>query len=100
MNTVKRKLVTIVAEAVLERWIEQDMLRLGIHGYTVVEARGAGAHGVRSAESEQDRNVRIEAICEERVAEAVVQHLFDKYSQNYAMVLYLTDVEVIRPGKF
>jgi nitrogen regulatory protein PII len=100
MNYSKRKLLTIVTEAVIERQIVEDLKRLGIHGYTLVEARGWGTHGSRSAQGEQDRNVRIEAICELDMADSIVEYLKDHYYRHFAMITFLQDVEVLRPEKF
>jgi hypothetical protein len=97
---MKRTLLTIVTEGVLERTIVQDIKRLGAHGYTVVEARGEGARGVRAADWEHSSNVRIETICERSVADAILAHLSEKYYANYAMIAYLAEVEVLREDKF
>jgi hypothetical protein len=97
---MKRTLVTIVTEGVLERMIVQDVKRLGAHGYTVVEARGEGSRGVRGADWEHSSNVRIETICERSVAEAIMAHLSENYYANYAMIAYLMEVEVLREDKF
>lgn len=97
---MKRTLVTIVAEAVLERHLAEDLKRLGAHGYTATEARGAGHRGVRAAEWEYNANIRIETICEQKVAEAIMAHLVRTYYANYAMIAFTQEVEVIRPEKF
>lgn len=100
MNYTKRKLLTIVTEAVIERQVVDDLKRMKIHGYTLMEARGWGSHGSRSAQGEQDRNVRIEAICDDETAEVIVEYLRDHYYRNFAMITFLQDVEVLRPEKF
>jgi nitrogen regulatory protein PII len=100
MNTVSRKLVTIVTEGIIERQVTEELLRLGAHGYTATDARGEGARGRRSAEWEYSRNVRIETVCEATVAEGIVRHLEENYYANFAMIVFLTDVQVLRPEKF
>jgi nitrogen regulatory protein P-II 2 len=100
MESIKRKLVTIISESSIERRVLDDIRRLKIKGYTIVEARGSGAHGARSDESEHDRNIRIEAICDETVARQLIEHLMKTYYKNYAMITYMTDVEVFRSDKF
>jgi nitrogen regulatory protein P-II 2 len=96
----KKKLVTIVSESSIERQVLDGIKKLKITGYTIVEARGSGAHGSRGDESEHDRNIRIEAICDEEQAHQLIQSLMQKYSKNYAMVAYTSDIEVFRSGKF
>lgn len=97
---MKRTLVTIVTESVLERQLVDDVKRLGAHGYTVTEARGEGHRGVRAADWEYSRNIRLETICEARVAEAIMQHIARTYYANYAMIAFTHEVEVMRPEKF
>ncbi len=97
---MKRRLLTIVTEGVLERHVVADLKRLGAHGYTLVDARGEGSRGARTADWEYSKNIRVETICEAAVADAIVAHLMRTYYANYAMIVYLTDVEVMRPEKF
>jgi hypothetical protein len=100
MHADARKLVTIVTEAALERRLVDDLKRLGAHGYTISDARGEGSRGVRNAGWEASSNIRIEVICDETTAEAIAGHLKAAYYANYAMILYLSDVGVLRPQKF
>jgi nitrogen regulatory protein PII len=100
MNTTKRKLLTVVTEAVIEEQIVSDLKKLGAHGYTIVEARGAGAHGVRGAEERFTSNIRVEIICDEVTADRIVIHFQKTYYDNYAMISYITDVDILRPNKF
>lgn len=95
-----RKLLTIITEAALERTLAKDIERLGGQGYTITNARGKGDHGLRDAGWDASSNIRIEVICDEETADVLVQHLQERYYDDYAMVLYLTDVEVLRPDKF
>jgi hypothetical protein len=97
---MKRTLVTIVAESVLERQLTEDVKRLGAHGYTITTARGEGHRGVRAAEWEYSKNIRLETICEARVAEAIMAHVARTYYANYAMIAFAQEVEIMRPEKF
>jgi hypothetical protein len=62
--------------------------------------RGAGRRGARGPGVEQGANIRVEVICEAAIAEAIAAVLHQKYVQAFAMVLYLSDVAVIRGEKF
>jgi nitrogen regulatory protein PII len=95
-----RKLVTIITEAALESPLLKDLERLGARGYTIMEARGKGARGARTADWDQNLNVQIEVICDGSVAAAIAEHCRTSYSPNYAMVVYVSDVQVLRPEKF
>lgn len=100
LQTEKRTLLTIFTEAALETLLLKDMDRLGVRGYTVSDARGRGARGIRDAAWDESRNIRIEVICARPQAEALLGHLQERYYSNYAMVACLSEVEVLRPGKF
>ncbi len=100
MEFKKRRLVTVITESSIEGRVTADARRLGAKGFTCCEARGEGHRGVRGGDWEGSRNVRIEVVCGEAIAQALVRHLLDTYYSDYAMIVYLTDVEVIRPEKF
>jgi hypothetical protein len=100
MQTEKRTLLTVFTEATIEHVLIKDMDRLGIRGYTISDARGKGNRGVRDAAWDESRNIRIEVICARPQAEMLLTHLQARYYSNYAMVAYLSEVEVLRPGKF
>jgi len=100
MHAEPRKLVTIVTESALERRLVNDLKRLGAHGYTISDARGEGSRGVRNAGWEASGNIRVEVVCDAVTAEAIAGHLRANYYDHYAMILYFSDIGVLRPQKF
>lgn len=100
MESFTRKLLTIVTEAALETVLVQDVERLGAHGYTITDARGKGHRGARSAGWQTDANIRLEVVCNEPTAETIAAYVRDHYYENYAMILFISDVSVLRPEKF
>ena len=100
MSMEHRKLLTIVTEAALEHELVREIERLGAHGYTVTDARGQGSRGVRNAVWDLSANIRIEVICAAHTAHAIAAALRERYYDNYAMILFIGDVEVLRPEKF
>jgi hypothetical protein len=100
MNQYTKKLLTIVCEAALESVLIQDIQKKGAHGYTITDARGAGARGVRSASWDASSNIRVEVVCDEATARRIAEHLRVHYYDNFAMILMMSDVEVLRPEKF
>ena len=100
MENETRRLLTIVTEAALEHDITEAIDDLGATGYTITNARGRGSRGVRDAGWVTSSNIRVEVICETETAERIAQHLRKHYYRDYAMVLYLSDVDVLRPEKF
>lgn len=95
-----RKLLTVVTEAALEHELVGEIERLGAHGYTITEARGKGGRGIRNAGWDLSANIRIEVVCASDVAHAIAAVLKERYYANYAMILFIGDVEVLRPEKF
>ncbi len=100
MDRAIRKLITVVAESALERDLARDLDALGASGYTFSDARGRGSRGRRTSGWPHSGNVRVEVLCDEALAEKIVEHLRERYYDNYAMVLWVQDVAVLRPGKF
>lgn len=100
MNRSMRKLLTIVTEAALESVLVKEIERLGAHGYTITDARGKGSRGVRDAAWGENSNIRVEILCDAQTADTIATHLQTHYYDSYAMVLFVTDVAVLRPEKF
>ena len=100
MSLSKRKLITVICESALENYLIEDIKNFGAKGYTIVDAKGEGHRGVRRGDWEQNRNIRVEVVCSEKTAYSIVDHLKENYYENYAMIVFLTDVEVLRTEKF
>lgn len=100
MHSAVRKLVTIITEAMIERDLIETLSELGVRGYTISDVRGRGHRGVRAAGWEHGANIRVEIVCDAAAADRVVAHLRDHYYENYAMIVYVNDVQVFRPEKF
>lgn len=100
MPTIRRKLVTIVTEAVLEAELRDVLDTLGASGYTITNARGKGSRGIRDAGWTSSSNIRIEVICSDELAGTIADYMHDNYYSNYAMILYESDVRVVREQKF
>ena len=100
MKTELHNLVTIVTEASLERRLIQDLENLGARGWTVSDARGKGAEGEREQGWDTVGNIRIEVVCDPPIAERIAAHVSAEYFEDHAIVLYLSDVRVLRGEKF
>jgi nitrogen regulatory protein PII len=96
---VPLKLVTIVAEPVLEEQLTQALRRLGARGFTVTESRGEGSRGMRASEVPGE-GVRIETVVGEEVADRILDHVARQYFPNYAVIAYVATVEVVRGEKY
>ena len=100
LTTEKRTLLTVITESAIEELLLKDLDKLGVHGYTVSDARGRGGRGMRDATWGEVSNIRLEVICSRSLAETVLSHIQSHYYDNYAMVAFLHDVEILRPEKF
>jgi nitrogen regulatory protein P-II 2 len=99
MPKVERQLVTIIIEAAVETRLIEDVKRLGAKGYSVGHVRGEG----RSASHLQDLNgpsMRLETIVTDEIAEAILAHLEAVYFGRYAVVVWVSPVNVLRPERF
>lgn len=94
------KLLTIVAEASLERRLTADLATLGARGWTIVEAHGHGRHGDAEGDMLGGGNIRIEVIATPEVVAAAVDHLRDVYFEHWGMIVFSHDVDVVRSEKF
>ncbi len=99
METVSLKLVVIVAEAVLEQQLVYDITRLGAKGYTLVRAEGQGHRGMRVGGLEGG-NIRLETVVADEVAQKILERLAKHYFSNYAVIVYQSDVGVVRGDKY
>ena len=99
-NIHKIKVLTIITEATIESSLLDDFETLGVKGFTIVDARGKGRRGERMGGWETNSNIRIEIICNNELAKSISTFLKEKYYENYAIVMYLSDSEVFRLDKF
>jgi nitrogen regulatory protein P-II 2 len=99
MNLKTLKLVTIISEAIISDKIIREIQGLGAKGYTATGADGQGSRGVRASEWE-GKNVRIEVIAHEQVAEKILTLLAEYYFPNYAVIAFVQDVGVVRGDKY
>lgn len=99
MQTTKLKLVTIIAEAILEDRLLRALKQLGARGYTVGQARGEGTRGVKAIDWE-GQNVRVETLVGPDVAQHIMEHVAKSYFADYAVIVYCVDAEVLRSDKY
>lgn len=93
------KLVTLVAEHVLEDRLVEDLVRLGARGWSASEVRGSGEHWSSAADPDA-ASVRIEALVSAGVAERILEHIAAEYFGRYHVVAWTVDATVVRGAKF
>ncbi|WP_241982275.1 P-II family nitrogen regulator [Cryobacterium ruanii] len=92
--------MTVITEAALESTLVRDLDQLHAHGYTITDARGKGSRGTRNAGWEANGNIRIEVVCDTVTAVNITAYFQEHYYDDYAMILFVSDIEVLRPEKF
>ncbi len=99
MATTPCRMVTIIAEPVLEERLGRELTELGARGWTVTETRGQGSRGMRASEVPGE-SIRVETVVSAEVAERVLAHVAAHYFTNYAVIAWVADVEVVRGEKY
>ena len=99
MKTVELKLVTVIAERLLRDRVLDDLRKCGAKGFTICNATGEASRGVRASEWE-GQNLRIESIVSHEVADRIVERIADDFFEDYAVIVYLHDVQVVRGDKY
>lgn len=99
MRTVPLVCLTIVAEAVVERRLLDDLTAVGAKGWTVSSGHGRGSGLVRASEWE-GANIRIDSVGSQELIDRLLEMLARDYFPHFAVVAWTTPVNVVRPGKF
>jgi hypothetical protein len=86
MDTVERQLITIVAEAVVERRLVEDVKKCGAKGYSLGHVTGEGVTGRHSLDL-NGPSVRLELLARD-------------YFERFAVVAWITPARVARPDRF
>ena len=90
-----KTLLTIVTETILEDTLIDEIMALGVKGYTITDARGRGTHGLRSGKWTKEGNIRIEIIGDAELCARIVARLDDAYEENYGLLMYTSTVELM-----
>lgn len=96
---VRLKKITIIAERLLREPILTLLHEEGSTGHTLTSVEGEGSRGVHASDWE-GRNIQVETIVSERVATKILARIAEEYLENFAVIAYQTNVEVLRRSKF
>jgi nitrogen regulatory protein P-II 2 len=99
VHTHPLRLITIVAEEVLETHLVRDLEEAGATGWTISAAHGQGSRGLRAGSS-AGGNVRIETVVSDETAERVLERLAEHWFPHYAVVAWVEAVQVVRGEKY
>jgi hypothetical protein len=86
-------LVTIIGEAVLQDRLIQLLIKLGVSGYTIIPAQGAGSHGRRMGDmAGYNTNIEIKTIATLETSDLLLEDLKPLQS-NHALIAFRQSVE-------
>jgi nitrogen regulatory protein PII len=100
MKFYKIKLLTVTCEILAQKNVIDILNKHDITGYTLYEVDGNGSRGIRGKGLKNEKNIKIEVIMQEEKLSDVAEEISRILFANFAIVLYVTDVGVIRTEKF
>ncbi len=99
MEFKKGKKLTIITEASIQDRVTNRITKLGADGYTIEKVTGKGSRkGIRDGTGIGGTftNIKIDVITTPEIAEAISDAVKRRYFKNYAGLLYMVDVDVIK----
>jgi len=95
--TMKR--VVIIGDNTVEYRLLSEIEAMGASGHTCYSVRGRGARGIRPRHAEPG-NTKIEVIATPEIAQKIIEHVSTNYFDNYALIAFMDEVEVLQGHKF
>jgi nitrogen regulatory protein P-II 2 len=99
MANINFKLVTVISEPVLANSLVTTIRSLGATGFTISDVHGEGS-GEKSSGEVPNEKVKIEVIADVDLARKIMDEIAKNYFLNYSLIVYASDIQVIRPEKF
>ncbi len=90
----------MTTDAELERWLEEEFVKRGATGYTVVPCTGVGRRQLVGMEPPTTAQVRIEVIVTNDVCERILEFLRREIGVEHHITACVEVVEVLRVGPF
>ncbi len=100
MKLYNVKLLTITCEILAQKNIIDILNKHEITGYTTYEVDGNGARGIRGQGFKNEKNVKVEVIMREEKLQDVVEEISRTLFADFAIVIYVSEVGVLRSEKF
>jgi len=91
--------VTIIGAQSLRAALVSDVRKLGAKGYTYSVVDGAGTRGIRPSDW-SGANGKLEVLTTPELAHKILEHVATHYFDNYAMIAYVDEVNVLRPERY
>jgi len=100
MKLYKVKLLTVTCEILAQKNIIEILKKHDITGYTTYEVEGNGERGLRGQGFKNEKNIKVEVIMREDKLSDIVEEISRTLFANFATVLYVSDIGVVRTEKF
>lgn len=101
MQLYPLKLVSVVGESVIMDDIAEEGMKLGATGYTMTEVNGHGSRSARNVASTTGaRTMKVEFVVPADVAVSILTHISHQYFDDYAVIAWLSDVQVVRGQQY
>ena len=94
------KLLTITCEILAQKNVIEILKNHEITGYTSYEVDGNGEKGLRGQGIQAEKNVKVELIMREEKLSAVIEDISRTLFPDFTIILYVSDVGVVRTEKF
>ena len=94
------KLLTITCEILAQKNVIDILKNHEITGYTSYEVDGNGEKGLRGQGIQAEKNVKVEVIMREEKLSAVIEVISRTLFPDFTIILYVSDVGVVRTEKF
>ena len=91
--------VTIIAERVLREDLLKLLKKHGATGWTLTAVQGEGSRGIHASEWEGS-NVQIDTLVKPAVADSIMEDIGGKYFEDWSVIVYAAEVEVMRGEKY
>jgi nitrogen regulatory protein P-II 2 len=99
MQLEPMKLITVVAEKFIKDQLVQKVLELGATGCSYHPTEGKGLREARHDDAFSE-NFQLKVVCPDGVAAKILAYISEHFFAHYAIVVWLTDVEVMRGKHF
>jgi nitrogen regulatory protein PII len=86
-------LITIISEAFLQDRLVKLLQTLGVSGYTIIPAQGAGSHGKRMGDvAGYNTNIQIKTIVTLELSDQLLEKL-EQFQSTHALIAFRHPVE-------
>lgn len=98
LATMRR--LTVIAEAEIEQWLEEQFVELGATGYTSLPCSGAGRRELQEGVASANSKVRIEVVLPHQTCEGIVRFLRQDVLPAHHVTACVETVDVVRRDHF